>query len=110
MLLVNKIINKFKRQNLFYEIAHSAKVEGVHKEFQKMVNAGVCRFLPDTGNLVLISNLESSQKRAHMLQEMYFRNLSQKVKFLFYAFKYRSRKLHTQSQSDALCIYKGEMC
>lgn len=59
--------------------SNSAKVEGVHKEFQKAVRAGVCRFIPETGNLVLISWDDSSQKRASMIQEMHFRNLSQKV-------------------------------
>lgn len=57
----------------------SAKVEGVHKEFQKTVRAGVCRFIPETGNLMMITLDESSQKRARMIQEMHFRNLSQKV-------------------------------
>lgn len=58
---------------------YSAKVEGVHKEFQKAVRAGVCRFIPETGNLMLISTEEASQKKARMIQEMHFRNLSQKV-------------------------------
>lgn len=57
----------------------SAKVKDVHKEFQKAVRAGVCRFVPETGNLVLISKEESSEHRASMIQEMHFRNLSQKV-------------------------------
>lgn len=57
----------------------SAKLEGVHKEFQKAVGAGVCHFNPERGVLVLLSKNESSQKRASMIQEMYFRNLSQKV-------------------------------
>lgn len=59
---------------------YSAKVEGVHKEFQKAVRAGVCRFIPETGNLMLISTEEASQKKARMIQEMHFRNLSQKVR------------------------------
>lgn len=57
----------------------SAKVEGVHKEFQKVIRAGVCRFNAETGNLIMISLDETSQRRARMLQEMHFRNLSQKV-------------------------------
>lgn len=58
---------------------YSAKVEGVHKEFQKAVRAGVCRFIPETGNLFLISVDDQSSKKARMIQEMHFRNLSQKV-------------------------------
>lgn len=61
------------------ELREYAKVEGVHKEFQKAVRAGVCRFNPETGTLILISSDETSQKRANMIQEMHFRNLSQKV-------------------------------
>lgn len=61
----------------------SAKVEGVHKEFQKAVRAGVCRFIPETGNLMMISTDEASQKKARMIQEMHFRNLSQKVSSKF---------------------------
>lgn len=61
------------------ELLFSAKVEGVHKEFQKAVRAGVCRFISETGNLMLISTDEASSKKARMIQEMHFRNLSQKV-------------------------------
>lgn len=57
----------------------SATVEGVHKEFQKTVRAGVCRYVPERGALLLISNDETSQRRATMIQDMHFRNLSQKV-------------------------------
>lgn len=61
---------------------NSAKVDGVHKEFQKAVRGGVCRFIPETGYLMLISTDEASQKKARMIQEMHFRNLSQKVWFI----------------------------
>lgn len=64
----------------------SAKVEGVHREFQKAVRAGVCRFIPETGTLLLITLDESSQKKARMIQEMHFRNLSQKVTKLMFFF------------------------
>lgn len=57
----------------------SANVEGVHKEFQKTVRAGVCRYNPELGNLILISADLTSQRRATMIQDMHFRNLSQKV-------------------------------
>lgn len=57
----------------------SAKVDGVHKEFQKAVKAGACHYVPERGVLVLLSKSEMAHKRASMIQEMYFRNLSQKV-------------------------------
>lgn len=57
----------------------SAKVEGVHKEFQKTAGAGECRYIPEKAVLQLISRHESSQKRAQMIQDMHFRNLTQKV-------------------------------
>ncbi len=62
-----------------FVIVCSAKVEGVHKEFQKTIGAGECRFIPERGALMLLSRHESSQKRATMIQEMHFRNLTQKV-------------------------------
>lgn len=54
-------------------------MEGVHKEFQRTAKASVCYYVPERGCLVLLSKDEASQKRAMMVQEMYFRNLSQKV-------------------------------
>lgn len=68
---------------------NSAKVDGVHKEFQKAVRAGVCRFIPETGNLLMISTDEASQKKARMIQEMHFRNLSQKVSFTLHYGRYK---------------------
>lgn len=75
-LSANLALNAFVECCLF---RYSAKVEGVHKEFQKAVRAGVCRFIPETGALLMISTDEASQKKARMIQEMHFRNLSQKV-------------------------------
>lgn len=69
--------NKYVRLPLFS--SSSAKVEDVHKEFQRTAKASVCYYVPERGCLVLLSKNEASQKRAMMVQEMYFRNLSQKV-------------------------------
>lgn len=55
-------------------------MEGAHKEFQRTVKASVCYYDNERGCLVLLSKDEASQKRAMMVQEMYFRNLSQKVR------------------------------
>lgn len=63
---------------------YSSKIEGVHKEFQKFVNAEICRYVSDRCVLLLISRSEQLAKRAGMMQEMHFRNLSQKVKELFF--------------------------
>ncbi|XP_031619634.1 synaptic functional regulator FMR1 isoform X2 [Contarinia nasturtii] len=83
------------------ELRVYAKVDGVHKEFQKAVRAGVCRFIPETGNLLMISTDEASQKKARMIQEMHFRNLSQKVLLVKRteeaARQLESTKLHTTS-------------
>ncbi|GAB0097667.1 Fragile X mental retardation syndrome-related protein [Sergentomyia squamirostris] len=59
-----------------------AKVEGVDKEFQKAVRALICRYMPERGIYRFISRNEMSQKRALMMQDMHFRNLSQKVTLL----------------------------
>lgn len=71
-------INQILRSNFCYR---SAKLEGVHKEFQKAVRSGVCHFDASRGVLILLSKIEGSQKLAEMIQEIYFRNLSQKVSF-----------------------------
>lgn len=57
----------------------SAKIDGVHREFQKAIGAAECRYVPERGTLLVISRNETTQRRATMMQEMCFRNLSQKV-------------------------------
>ncbi|XP_026273823.1 fragile X messenger ribonucleoprotein 1 homolog isoform X2 [Frankliniella occidentalis] len=64
------------------DLRDAANLEGAHKEFQKALEAAIVRFVPETGNLVVLSRTEASQKRSVLLQEMHFRNLSQKVLLL----------------------------
>uniref|UniRef100_A0A182W617 Agenet-like domain-containing protein n=1 Tax=Anopheles minimus TaxID=112268 RepID=A0A182W617_9DIPT len=64
------------------EVREYAKIDGVHKEFQKTIQAAVCRYIPERGVLRVISRSEGTQRRATMIQEMYFRNLNQKVVLL----------------------------
>jgi fragile X mental retardation protein len=61
------------------ELREYAKVEGVHKEFQKSCGAGSCRYDAPKGVLVLITRSEAAQKRALMMHDMHFRNLTQKA-------------------------------
>lgn len=74
-------------------------MDGAHKEFQKAIAAGIVKFVPETGNLVVISRSEQSKKNSNLLQEMHFRNLSQKVLLLKRteeaARQLESTKLHT---------------
>lgn len=63
-------------------IAFSAKVEGAHKEFQKCIGAGLVRYQPEKATLLIISKCEAMRSKAMMLQDMHFRNLSQKVLLL----------------------------
>ncbi|XP_014287677.1 fragile X messenger ribonucleoprotein 1 homolog isoform X2 [Halyomorpha halys] len=64
------------------ELREYAKKENVHKEFQKAINASICRYIPESGVLSFISRCEGAKKRATMLQEMHFRNLHQKLLLL----------------------------
>ncbi|XP_050081044.1 fragile X messenger ribonucleoprotein 1 homolog isoform X2 [Anopheles maculipalpis] len=64
------------------EVREYAKIDGVHKEFQKTIQAAVCRYIPERGVLRVISRSEATQRRATMIQEMHFRNLNQKVVLL----------------------------
>lgn len=60
---------------------YSAKMENAHKEFQKAIGAAVCRYVPERGVLLAISRHENLHRHSTMLQEMHFRNLSQKVNY-----------------------------
>lgn len=67
------------RKNIFH--VYSAKMENAHKEFQKAIGAAVCRYVPERGVLLAISRHENLHRHSSMLQEMHFRNLSQKVSY-----------------------------
>lgn len=64
---------------LFY---FSAKIENAHKEFQNAIGASLIRYVPERGMLLVLSRSETSHKKACLLQDMHFRNLSQKVLLL----------------------------
>jgi fragile X mental retardation protein len=57
-------------------------MDNAHKEFQKAIGAAVCRYVPERGVLLAISRHENIHRHSSMLQEMHFRNLSQKVKLI----------------------------
>ncbi|XP_053975751.1 fragile X messenger ribonucleoprotein 1 homolog A isoform X3 [Hylaeus anthracinus] len=59
-----------------------AKMDNVHKEFQRAIGAAVCRYVPERGVLLAISRHENLHRNITMIQEMHFRNLSQKVLLL----------------------------
>lgn len=58
---------------------YSAKIENAHKEFQKAIGAGLIRYVPEKGILLVISRSEASRKSACLVQDMHFRGLLQKV-------------------------------
>nr|AAG22045.1 KH domain containing RNA-binding protein FMR1 [Drosophila melanogaster] len=64
------------------ELREEAQKDGIHKEFQRTIDAGVCNYSRDLDALIVISKFEHTQKRASMLKDMHFRNLSQKVMLL----------------------------
>ncbi|XP_053682511.1 fragile X messenger ribonucleoprotein 1 homolog isoform X2 [Sabethes cyaneus] len=86
-----------------YSLLNSAKIDGVHREFQKAIGAAECRYVPERGTLLVISRSESTQRRANMIQEMCFRNLGQKVMLLKRteeaARQLESTKLHSSGGS-----------
>lgn len=69
------IINNDDEYFSFYR----AQKEGIHKDFQRIINAGICFYNSEANALIVISKWDFSQKRANMLKDMHFRNLSQKV-------------------------------
>ncbi|XP_015123132.1 synaptic functional regulator FMR1 isoform X2 [Diachasma alloeum] len=64
------------------ELREFAKMDNVHKKFQKAIGAAVCRYIADRGILLAISRNENLRRNSSMIQEMHFRNLSQKVLLL----------------------------
>ncbi|XP_017791591.1 PREDICTED: synaptic functional regulator FMR1 [Habropoda laboriosa] len=64
------------------DLREFAKLENAHKEFQRAIGAAVCRYVPERGVLLAISRHENLHRHSSMLQEMHFRNLSQKVLLL----------------------------
>ncbi|CAK9824219.1 Fragile X messenger ribonucleoprotein 1 homolog [Anthophora retusa] len=64
------------------DLREFAKMENAHKEFQRAIGAAVCRYVPERGVLLAISRHENLHRHSSMLQEMHFRNLSQKVLLL----------------------------
>ncbi|KAL9893067.1 synaptic functional regulator FMR1 isoform X2 [Glossina fuscipes] len=64
------------------ELREEAQKEGIHKEFQRTISAGVCVYNPEVNALIVISKWDLTEKRAIMLKDMHFRNLSQKVMLL----------------------------
>ncbi|XP_075976026.1 synaptic functional regulator FMR1 isoform X4 [Anticarsia gemmatalis] len=79
---------------------YAKKVENAHKEFQKAIGAALVWYVPERGVLAVVSRCETSQKRAQMLQEMHFRNLTQKLLLLQKteeaARQLESTKIHNQ--------------
>lgn len=88
--LRSRVANSHVDKSMFFkyeievpeELREYAKIENAHKEFQKVIEAAICRYIPERGVLYIISRNECSRKRSQMLQEMHFRNLSQKVLLL----------------------------
>ncbi|CAH1996895.1 unnamed protein product [Acanthoscelides obtectus] len=64
------------------DVREYAKVENAHKEFQKAISAGYLAYDPEQCVLRVISKHEHSRRTASLLQDMHFRNLSQKVLLL----------------------------
>lgn len=62
-------------------------MDNAHKEFQKAIGAAVCRYVPERGVLLAISRHENIHRHSTMLQEMHFRNLSQKVNYFYIIYK-----------------------
>ncbi|XP_043275840.1 synaptic functional regulator FMR1 isoform X3 [Venturia canescens] len=77
------------------ELREFAKMDGVHKEFQKALGAAVCRYVPDRGVLLAISRNENLQRHSSMLKEMHFRNLSQKKVLLLKRTEEAARQLES---------------
>ncbi|KAG7175706.1 Synaptic functional regulator FMR1-like [Homarus americanus] len=79
------------------DIREYARMESVHKPFKKACGATSCVYNPDKHCLTLISRNDQCLKLAHMLSDMHFRNLKQKVVLL-----YRTEEAAKQLESTKL--------
>lgn len=77
-------------------------MESAHKEFQKSIDAGLIRYIPERGVLLVISRCEGSRKKAEILQDMHFRSLQQKVLLLK-----RTEEAQRQLESTKLASVGG---
>jgi len=64
------------------EFCADEKATDIHSEFMKAIDACHVKYLEDKGILVVISRSENSQKKAGMLQDMHYRNISQRLVLL----------------------------
>ncbi|KAG8237139.1 hypothetical protein J437_LFUL011187 [Ladona fulva] len=64
------------------EELRDAKIENAHKDFQRSIGAASCRYVAERGVILAISRSELLRKRSAMLQEMHFRNMTQKALLL----------------------------
>ncbi|KAK8747422.1 hypothetical protein OTU49_016805 [Cherax quadricarinatus] len=79
------------------DIREYARMESVHKPFKKACGASSCVYNPEKHCLTLISRNDQCLKLAHMLSDMHFRNLKQKVVLL-----YRTEEAAKQLESTKL--------
>jgi len=64
------------------EFCADEKALEIHNDFMKAVDAVHIKYCPDKGELTVISRAENSRKRAEMLQDMHYRNISQRLVLL----------------------------
>ncbi|XP_060856966.1 uncharacterized protein LOC132934658 [Metopolophium dirhodum] len=80
-------INSHINGNTFYmfdidvpeDVREFAKIDGIHKDFQKAIGTSRVFYNPDQSVLSVISRSSLTSKKALMLADMHFRNLNQNV-------------------------------
>lgn len=86
-------------------------MDNAHKEFQKAIGAAVCRYVPERGVLLAISRHENLHRHSSMLQEMHFRNLSQKVNCLNFDIKKKTKSTDFAYVYACVCIHaRTDIC
>ncbi|XP_014239228.1 synaptic functional regulator FMR1 isoform X6 [Cimex lectularius] len=105
--ITSKTFTKFEIE-VPEELREYAKKDDVHKSFQDIIDAAICRYIPERGVLSFISRHEESKKRAQMLQEMHFRNLHQKLLLLKRTEEAQKQLESTKIQNTAGYVYSDE--
>ncbi|KAK4298980.1 hypothetical protein Pmani_028714 [Petrolisthes manimaculis] len=84
------------------DIRDYARMESVHNPFKKACGATSCVYNAENHSLVLLSRNDQCLKLAHMLSDMHFRNLKQKIVLM-----YRTEEAAKQLESTKLQSIAG---
>lgn len=64
------------------EFCKDEQAVDIHREFKKAIDACIVDYIPEKGVLSVITKKEETEKKARILQDMHYRNISQRLVLL----------------------------